>query len=368
MSIDTAFRIEYSRCGSASRYALIEGGISMTQLTLKEIARLAGVSRTTASRVLNDQPHVRSELRERVLRVVAETHYHPNPVARSLALQESRMIGLVVPRSVHSFFSDPYFPRLTQGIAEACNQYDYTLSLFLVQTPQDEAKVLPKITSRGFLDGVIVQVGQREDHLIATLAESGLPMVVAGRPEITEGISFIDVDNVEGARNAVLHLLKLGRRRVATITGGLNTAVGLDRKVGYERAHVEMGLLCDPALIVEGDFTESSAYQAMEHLLQYHPDAVFAASDIMAVGAIHAIQHHGLNVPSDIAVVGYDDLSPALMVTPTLTTIRQPVRRFGIQAVTALLELLKHGSQPPRQVIMGTELVVRESCGASRVG
>lgn len=340
----------------------------MTQLTLKEIARLAGVSRTTASRVLNDQPHVRSELRERVLRVVAETHYHPNPVARSLALQESRMIGLVVPRSVHSFFSDPYFPRLTQGIAEACNQYDYTLSLFLVQTPQDEAKVLPKITSRGFLDGVIVQVGQREDHLIATLADSGLPMVVAGRPEITEGVSFIDVDNVEGARNAVLHLLKLGRRRVATITGGLNTAVGLDRKVGYERAHVEMGLLCDPALIVEGDFTESSAYQAMEHLLPYQPDAVFAASDIMAVGAIHAIQHHGLNVPRDISVVGYDDLPPALMVTPTLTTIRQPVRRFGIQAVTTLLELLKNGPHPPRQVIMGTEIVVRESCGAVLAG
>lgn len=340
----------------------------MTQLTLKEIARLAGVSRTTASRVLNDQPHVRSELRERVLRVVAETHYHPNPVARSLALQESRMIGLVVPRSVHSFFSDPYFPRLTQGIAEACNQYDYTLSLFLVQTPQDEAKVLPKITSRGFLDGVIVQVGQREDHLIATLADSGLPMVVAGRPEITEGVSFIDVDNVEGARNAVLHLLKLGRRRVATITGGLNTAVGLDRKVGYERAHAEMGVPCDPALIVEGDFTENSAYQAMEHLLPYQPDAVFAASDIMAVGAIHAIQHHGLNVPRDISVVGYDDLPPALMVTPTLTTIRQPVRRFGIQAVTTLLELLKNGPHPPRQVIMGTEIVVRESCGAVLAG
>jgi len=338
----------------------------MTQLTLKEIASLAGVSRTTASRVLNDQPHVRSELRERVLRVVAETRYHPNPVARSLALQESRMIGLVVPRSVHSFFSDPYFPRLTQGIAEACNQYDYTLSLFLVQTPQDEAKVLPKITSRGFLDGVVVQVGQREDHLIATLADSGLPMVVAGRPEIADRVSFIDVNNIEGAYNAVIHLLKLGRRRIATITGGLNTAVGLDRKLGFERAHAEMGIPFDPTLIAEGDFTENSAYHAMERLLQHHPDAVFAASDIMAVGAIHALQQHGLSVPQDIAVVGYDDLPPALMVTPTLTTIRQPVRRFGIQAVTTLLDILKNGPQPPRQVVMGTELVVRESCGFSK--
>ncbi len=335
----------------------------MTQLTLEEIARLAGVSRTTASRVLNEQPHVRPELRERVLRVIAETGFHPNPVARSLALQESRMIGLVVPRSVHSFFSDPYFPRLTQGIAEACNQYDYTLSLFLVQTPADEAKVLPKVISRGFLDGVVVQVGQMEDHLIAMLAESGLPMVVAGRPNMGDKVSFIDVDNVKGAYSAVMHLLELGRRRIATITGGLDTAVGMDRKRGYEEAHKALGLAIDPALIVEGDFTESSAYLAMQCLLPHHPDAVFAASDIMAVGAIRAIQHSGLRVPCDISVVGYDDLPPALMITPELTTVHQPVRRFGFQAVTLLLDILKNGPQPPRQIIMGTELVVRDSCG-----
>ncbi|MBP8863677.1 MAG: LacI family DNA-binding transcriptional regulator [Anaerolineae bacterium] len=335
----------------------------MPPLTLDEIARLAGVSRTTASRVLNDRPHVRPELRERVLRVIEETNYRPNLLARSLAFQESRMIGLVVPQSVHAFFSDPYFPRLTQGIAEACNQYEYTLSLFLVQTFADESKLLPKITSRGFLDGLIVQVGQREDSLIGALAESGLPLVVAGRPSVTDKVSYIDVDNVHGAYTAVMHLLELGRRRVATITGGRHTAVGADRLRGYEQALAAMGLPVDPALIVEGDFTENSAYLGMQQLLPHHPDAVFAASDVMAVGALRAIQHSGLQVPRDIAVVGYDDLPPALLVSPTLTTIRQPIRRFGIRAVELLLDLIQNGTHPPRQVLMGTELVVRESCG-----
>jgi LacI family transcriptional regulator len=141
-------------------------------LTLEDIARKAGVSRSTVSRVVNDQPNVRDEVRQRVWEVINRTGYHPNAAARTLASHRSWMIGLVLPRSVSSFFTDPYFPHLTKGIAQACNQYDYTLALFLVDSKEDEDKIYPRVSRRDLLDGILVQSGQIGDHLIDRLANS----------------------------------------------------------------------------------------------------------------------------------------------------------------------------------------------------
>jgi LacI family transcriptional regulator len=337
----------------------------MMKLTLDEIAKRAGVSRTTASRVMNNRPHVRPELRERVLRVIEETGFEPNPVARSLAFQRSKVIGLVLPRSTHTLFTDPYFPRLTLGIAQACNQYDYTLSLFLFETEADEERVIPRISRTGLLDGVIIQVGRIGERLIANMLGGNTPVIVAGRPSDLPEASFVDVDNVAGADKAVTHLIRLGRRRIGTITGALNTTAGLDRREGYRKALEENGIPVNQSLIVEGDFTEIGAFDAMQRLLTRRPDAVFVASDLMAVGALNAIQQAGLSVPDDIAVVGYDDLPPATTARPPLTTIHQPVLRFGAKAVEMLIDIIENGLYPPRQVILDTELVVRESCGAA---
>jgi LacI family transcriptional regulator len=332
--------------------------------TIEEIARLSGISRSTVSRVLNNQPNVSEKVRKRVLEVIQRTGYNPNAAARSLASRRSWMIGLVLPRSVSSFFTDPYFPRLTQGIAQACNQYNYTLSLFLVATQEDEEKIYPRVSRRGLLDGILVQSGQYGDQLIDRLVGSNVPLVIVGRPFHANGISFIDVDNVNAAYGAVSHLVRLGYKHIATITGTISSAVSIDRKEGYIKALSERGRDIDEKLIVEGDFSEAGGYYAMQQLLPSKPDAVFVASDLMAVGAMHAARDAGLHVPDDVAFVGFDDLPIAASQDIKLTTVRQPIIEFGYKSVEILIDLIENGIQPARRVIMDTELIIRESCGA----
>lgn len=338
----------------------------MSNLTLEDIAKQSGVSRSTVSRVVNNHPNVSEDVRKRVKEVINKTGYQPHAAARTLASQRSWMLGLVLPRSVSSFFADPYFPRLTQGIAQACNQYNYTLGLFLISTKEDEEAIFPRVSRKGLLDGILLQSDQLGDQLTNQIIQSKIPLVIIGRPFYNKNVSYIDVDNVNGAFTAVSHLIRLGYQRIGTITGVSTRTVSLDRKEGYIKALTERGRNIDESLIVEGDFTEAGGYYAMQQLLPNKPDAVFAASDIMAIGAMRAIREAGLRVPEDIALVGFDDLPLATMPEPRLTTIRQPVYQFGVKAVEILLDLIENGIEPPRRIIMDTELIIRNSCGASR--
>ena len=339
----------------------------MSDLTLEDIARLAGVSRSTVSRVINNHPSVRGSVRTRVLEVIQNTGFHPNLAARALVSKRSWMLGLVVPRSVSSFFTDPYFPFLTQGIAQACNQHNFTLGFFLVSTKEDEDKIFPRVSRKGYLDGIIVQSGQIGEGLIDRLNNADIPLVIAGRPLQPNNLSYVDVDNVTAAAIAVNHLIGLGYARIATITGPVDNTVGIDRRAGYEQALAQHGLPVEADLMVAGDFTEPGGYAAMKKLLPTRPRAVFAASDGMAIGAMRAIQSVGLRVPQDIAVVGFDDLPMPTPPTPLLTTMRQPIQEFGARAVEVLIDLIENGNLPPRKVIMTAELIIRDSCGSAQM-
>ncbi len=332
-------------------------------LTLEDIARLAHVSRSTVSRVINQHESVSDEVRQRVWQVVGETGFHPNQAARALVTQRTYVIGLVIPRSTSTFFADPYFPRLTQGIAEACNRANYTLSLYLFYSEEDEKRLFPRITRKGLVDGIIIQATQAADKLFTQLANSDVPYIVAGRPAQVSNVSYVDVDNVGGAHSAVRYLVRLGRRRIGHIAGPFNTTVGVDRVEGYRAALAESGLMLDENLISEGDFTEDGGYFCARRLLAYHPDALFIAADQMALGAIRAIREAGLRVPEDISIVSFDDLPPAVLATPPLTTVRQPIRRLGLRLVETLLDIIENGPTPPRHVLFDTELVIRASCG-----
>jgi LacI family transcriptional regulator len=343
------------------------GRFSVGKLTVEQVAKLSGVSRSTVSRVINNHPNVKPGVRQRVLEVIAETGYHPNPAARSLASRRSGIIGLVIPRAVQSLFTDPYYPRLMQGVAQACNANDYTLSLFLFHTEDEEQKLYPRVLRTRLVDGVIVSASQIDDPLIPELINNHMPFVMVGRPNDLPQVNFVNVDNAVGAYAATSYLIRLGYKCIATITGPLNTTVGLDRRQGYRDALNDRSRSIDEALIVEGDFSELGGYAAMQRLIPHQPDAVFVASDTMAFGALRALREAGLSVPDDVAVLGFDDLPTSALSDPPLTTVRQPIRRVGAQAVEILIDILANGPEPPRRITLSTELVIRSSC-ASRSG
>jgi len=336
------------------------------KLTIRQIAELAGVSRSTVSRVINDHPNVSPETREQVLRVVTETGFRPDPIARSLSSRRASIIGLVIPLAIQSLFEDPFFARLMQGISQGCNMHEYTLALFLLHSLEEEARLYPRISRRQFLDGVIVTATQDRDPLIPQLLANRVPFVLHGRHEDPR-VSFVEVDNVAGAYTAVTHLVRLGRRRIALITGPSGSLAAEDRKRGYLNALLERRVPVEEGLILHGDFTETSSYQAMQRLLPHEPDAVFVASDSMALGALRALRDAGKRVPDEVAVVGFDDMPQAATADPPLTTIRQPIQQTGVLAVEMLIDILENGADPARRIILPTELVIRASCG-SRLG
>lgn len=339
----------------------------MKKLTLEEIGKIAGVSRATVSRVINNYPHIRPEVRERVEAVIAETGYQPNMVARSLASDRSNIIGLVIPSGANAVFTDPYFPRLTHGISKATNDLQLTLALFLFHSLEEERGTIESITGTGLIDGLIVTADHKEDSFVPRLLEREMPFVLVGRPEQTALSDFVDTDNVAGAITATEHLVRLGYQRIGTIATNQNTA-GDDRYLGFSNTLLKHGLPLYPELVAYGDFSVDSGYVAMKEILPAKPDAVFVTSDTMALGAVRAIREAGLRIPQDIALVGFDDLPPAKQTDPVLTTIRQPIPETGRIAVQKLVEKLDNSDYQPSGVILPNELIVRASCGALHLG
>ena len=337
------------------------------RLTLEKIGELAGVSRATVSRVVNHHPNVRAEVRERVLGVIEETGYQPHLIARSLASNRSGVIGLIIPRIAQSLFTDPYYPRLIQGVAQTCNANDVVMALFMFHTENEEEELYPILQRPGLVDGVIIASAQKFDPLVGQLAANAMPFVVIGRPAHAPEVSFVDVDNVTGAYTAVSHLIQQGRRRIAIINGRQDMSAGIDRRQGYLQALSEHGLAADESLMADGNFEEAGAYDAMLRLLPHQPDAVFAASDAMALGALRALRTAAVAVPGQIAIVGFDDLPTAAIASPPLTTIRQPILRFGALATETLLDIIENGAESPRHIILPTELIIRGTCGATIV-
>ena len=335
-------------------------------LTLEDIGRLAGVSRSTVSRVINNQPSVKADVRDRVEEVIRRTGYAPNVAARSLVSGRSGVIGLVIPSRVHALFEDPYFARLIQGISTASNQSGTTLSLFLFQNEEEETALYPRVVTSGFLDGLIITATRMADPLLARVVGGHIPVVMIGRPDI-EGVSYVDVDNHGGARRAATHLAGLGYQRIGMVGAPVSTTAGVDRLNGFIEGLALNGRVLHPSLRIDGDFSEASGYRAMRQLIPQHPDAVFAASDTMALGALRALREAGIRVPQDVALMGFDGMPTSETSVPALTTIRQPVADTGARAVRVLNDLVTGVATAPVAEILPVELVVRESCGAVRV-
>ena len=332
-------------------------------LTIEHIASLAGVSRSTVSRVLNNHSGVRPDVRERVLRVIREHNYVPQAAARNLASARTNTIGLLIPRSAAFTLADPYIALMIRAISEASRQQGYFLLLAMLTADMEPGFYDHLLRGRHF-DGVIMFSSDIDDPILPLLIKDGNPLVLIGRHPYFRTVTSVDVENREGSREAVAHLIALGHRRIGLINGQLEMEAAQARRDGYKQALLEAGIPIEPELMVEGRYSEAVAHNSTLELLdlQRPPTAIFAASDAMALGALHAIQHRGRRVPDDIAVVGFDDLPLAASATPTISSVHQPVSDMGAHAVRLAIEQMR-GEGPVNSVILPARLVVRQSSG-----
>jgi LacI family transcriptional regulator len=339
----------------------------MSQLTIEDIARLAGVSRSTVSRVLNNQPSVRPAVRDRVQEVITAHGYAPQAAARQLVSQRTRTIGLILPDNAYHLFGNPIFALMGQGVSQVCTEQGYISMLFMGRQDMDEQSMLNLLRGRQF-DGIVQISSDINDPTTALLKATGIPYVRIGHDPQHNDPYYIDVDNVEAARVAVRHLISLGHRRIAMLKGLAKDFCSAARYQGYQEALEEAGIPLDPALVGEGDWTTASGYKWTQHFLQLEqpPTALFSSNDMMVAGVVHAVHEQGLSVPEHLAIVGFDDLPQTTMIFPELTTIWQPCVEIGVSAATMLIELLENGPKEPTHIILPTTLVIRESCGFKR--
>jgi DNA-binding LacI/PurR family transcriptional regulator len=321
-------------------------------VTLEEVARIAGVSRATVSRVVNGVATVDRELRQVVEKAISTTGYTPNRAARSLVTRRAGAIGLVLPeegRTVH----DPYFGRVVSGVLPVIRP----LGVQLVLTTGDHREVVDDIRQHR-LDGVILIHTHGADPLPRQLIEANLPVVLAARPVRPMSITYVDVDQAAGAGLAADHLVASGCRRLATITGPLETPAGQDRLRGFRDAVARHGL--PEPVVVEGDFSREGGAEAARRL-DLDVDGLFVASDLMATGAVPVLRSRGRRVPEDVKVVGFDDSSPAVECDPPLTTVRQPVEDMAAEMARLLVERVERPDRPVSSVVFAPTLVVRRS-------
>ncbi|MEU1462017.1 LacI family DNA-binding transcriptional regulator [Streptomyces sp. NPDC005727] len=344
---------------------------AVSRPTLEAVAARAGVSRATVSRVVNGGDGVREPLAERVRRAVEELGYVPNQAARSLVTKRHDAIAVVIAEPEARVFADPFFALQLRGISKELTAHDNQLVLLLTEGRADHARVA-RYLAGGHVDGALVFSLHLDDPLPGLIRNAGVPTVFGGRPDWSDGDGapgpvYVDSDNRGGARAAVRHLAGLGRTRIAHITGALDQTSAVDRLDGYRDVMGD----ADPRLVVESDFTPAGGEQAMRELLDRCPDvdAVFAANDLTALGALRVLRERGLRVPEDVAVIGFDDVLPvAEECDPPLTTVRQDIEEMGRLMARLLLagpagqgDGLEPTDPPAAGVVLPTTLIRRAS-------
>ena len=355
------------------------------KLTIQDIARLAGVSKATVSRVLNYKPDVDPVTRERILRIMDEQGFVPSATASGLAGGRPRMIGVLVPSLVW-----PFIPEIVQGVAEIIEYSSYEVILYSIPSHKDRDPALDRILDTRLAAGLVAILPGPSSERLTQLYEQGFPVVMIDDQGLPTSIPWVGADNRVGAYQAVRHLISLGYHRIGHIKGPASYQCSQDRYEGYCQALLETGLTPDPALIVQGDFEVSGGRAAAQTLLTLaeRPTAIFTGNDDMAWGVLEMAEQLGLRVPEDVALVGFDDMAPSVHKRPPLTTVKQPFHEMGRRAAELLLwqvekprpvsaypamasysplPLIPSAYNEPIRVLLETNLIVRESCGVKHL-
>ncbi|MCL4300649.1 MAG: LacI family transcriptional regulator [Anaerolineae bacterium] len=328
-------------------------------ITMRDVAERAGVSVTSVSHVINQTRLVSDDLRERVLTAMNELGYQPNALARSLRRKETYTIGVIMTNS-----ADPFFAEVTRGVEDACFEQGYNIILCNSDSDLDKELFYTNELIKKRVDGILfLAAGGKSTQHIRTMQQRKTPLVVVDRYIPDLAVDTVLIDNARGGWLATHHLIELGHRRIGCITGPSDLTLSAERVTGFRRAIQEAGLKVDESLIVKGNFQYETGYQAAQQFLAQPtpPTAVFACNDLMAMGVINAAVKQGWPVPDRLSVIGFDDIRMAGYTNPLLTTVAQPKYEMGSIATTMLLERIHNQEMAPRQKLLDTQLVVRES-------
>lgn len=330
-------------------------------VTIFDVAKEAGVSYSTVSRVVNNKEHVSVEKRERVLRVMTQLGYVANIQARGLAGGATQIVGLLV----HGV-NNGYIGEIIKGIDNELDQKHYDLMLYTTHRRKTRESAYVARLTRNQVDGLLLVLPRNSEAYLEDLAKRHFPYVLVDHDGISHGmpVPSIGAENLKGAYEATRYLLELGHRRIGFITGSMDIRCARDRLEGYEKALQDWGLSVVPELIQEGDFLQPMGYSCTKELLALSepPTAIFASNDLTAFGAMEAVRDHGLQIPRDISILGFDDLPQAAHVHPPLTTVLQPLEEMGASAARLLLKYIKNADAPIEQIELPTKLIIRHSC------
>lgn len=326
--------------------------------TIKDIAVHAEVSVTTVSHVVNGTRFVSVDARQRVNTAIEALRYVPSALARSLKSNRTHTVGMMIPNC-----SNPFFAELIRGIEDTCFASNFNVILCNSDDNPDKQRKYVRVLSEKQVDGLIVFSSGGDTDLSEALRETDMPQILLDREVEHVSADLVEVDHEAGAWMATRHLIDLGHRRLACITGPLDLAPARQRLQGYRRALSEAGLASNPTWEVDGGFTSEAGHAAMQQLLAHSqtPSAVFACNDLMAIGAICAATGQGLRVPHDLSVVGFDDIALSAHSSPPLTTIAQPKYQLGVIAATFLLSRISKPDQPLRREVLPAKLCIRQS-------
>ena len=333
--------------------------VNKLKVTIKDIAREAGVSVTTVSRVINNKPDVSDKTKEKVLKIIDEFNYNPNSVARGLVMQKTHTIGLIIPD-----ISNPFFPDIAKAIEDKAQKLGYSVILFNTDNHLEREKKGVDLFKSKQVDGLVVSLSLGNENILKDLKKRNYPVVQIDRAVLNHLYPLISIDNKKSAYEIVQFLIKKGHKKIAHITGDLNTTTARDRLAGYKKALHDFDIEIDEELIIEGDYSKKAGLEGAEKLLKLKnpPTAVFAANDLTAAGVYNAVFAEGLNIPEDIAVAGHDDIDLASLLRPALTTMSQPKYSIGERAVTVLMKMINSDRELKiDDQILSTNLIIRES-------
>ncbi len=337
-----------------------KGGYVMA-VTIKDIAKYAGVSVTTVSRALNGYPDVSEETREKIKKIAEELNYSPNSIARGLVTNKTHTVGLVVSELIKPGAYHPFFLEILAGIKAGLRKDKYDLILYTVDPTSQDVTPYEKLCNDRKVDGAIVEGLKLSDPYIEEIKNTEIPTVLIDIPILNDKVGYVSSDNVQAAFEATSYLIKLGHKNIGFINGHNDAAVSFERLEGYKKALYKNNIPYKDEYVVFDDFTQDGGYNCFRKMIFENPEitAVFHASDLMAIGSLKAAQDLGMQVPDDISIVGFDDIELSSLITPGLTTIRQENYKIGYMAARHLVSIIK--GEKPRHIIIPHRLIIRQS-------